>query len=149
MAANVVELIGINKSFGNLKAVDGGSFSLREGEIHSLIGENGAGKSTLMKILYGIHGPDSGEIVIRGITQTGHYNTRKAIELGVGMVHQEFTLVSELTVLENIILGFEPERYGIIDFRKARAGILHYSNEYHFDVQLDKKVHDISVGEAQ
>jgi simple sugar transport system ATP-binding protein len=145
----VVELKNITKYFGAMRALSDGIFDLREGEIHSLIGENGAGKSTLMKILYGIYQCDSGTISICGEIQDDRYTTRKAIEAGIGMVHQEFTLVNELTVLENIILGFEPVRYGIINLNEARSRINHYICEYGFDVELDKKVHDISVGEAQ
>jgi simple sugar transport system ATP-binding protein len=102
-----------------------------------------------MKILYGIHQCDGGIISIGGEIQNTHYTTRKAIEAGIGMVHQEFTLVNELTVLENIILGFEPVKYGIINFEEARSRINHYIHEYSFDVELNKKVHNISVGEAQ
>ncbi|MDR1949867.1 MAG: ABC transporter ATP-binding protein [Spirochaetaceae bacterium] len=149
MASAIIELTDIEKSFGGVQALSRGLFSLREGEIHSLIGENGAGKSTLMKILYGIHRRDSGTISIRGEIQNSQYTTRKAIEAGIGMVHQEFTLVNELTVLENIILGFEPGKYGIINFEEARSRINHYISEYGFDVQLNKRVYDISVGEAQ
>jgi simple sugar transport system ATP-binding protein len=149
MGAMVVELKNIKKCFGDIQALSGGIFDLREGEIHSLIGENGAGKSTLMKILYGIYQCDSGTIGIHGEIQDAHYTTRKAIEAGIGMVHQEFTLVNELTVLENIILGFEPVKYGIINLEDARSKINHYICEYGFDLELDKKVHDISIGEAQ
>jgi simple sugar transport system ATP-binding protein len=149
ISSTIVELRDIEKSFGNVRALSNGLFDLREGEIHSLVGENGAGKSTLMKILYGIHQSDGGTISIRGNIQDHHFTTRKAIEAGIGMVHQEFTLVNELTVLENIILGFEPVKYGIINFEEARSRVNHYIREYGFDVELDKKVHDISVGEAQ
>ncbi|GHU61072.1 heme ABC transporter ATP-binding protein [Clostridia bacterium] len=144
----VVEMKEINMSFGNVHAVNDGEFTLERGEIHSLIGENGAGKSTLMKILNGIHRMDSGSIVING-EHFRHYNTKKAIQMGFGMVHQEFALVDELTVLENIILGFEPAKHGVIDFAKAREQINFYIREYGFDVNLDKRILDISVGEAQ
>ena len=100
---------GINKQFPLVKAIDGGKFDLRAGEIHSLIGENGAGKSTMMKILYGVYAPDSGDIRV-GDSHYKAMDTKKAIELGIGMVHQEFMLAEGLTVLENIILGSEPKK---------------------------------------
>jgi simple sugar transport system ATP-binding protein len=144
----VVEMSGIHKTFGDVHAVNSGRFTLRKGEIHSLIGENGAGKSTLMKILYGIHSPDSGEIAVNGVPRAG-YSTRDAINMGFGMVHQEFMLVNELSVLKNIILGFEPTKRGIIDFDAARREIGRYIDEYGFEIHLDKRISDISVGEAQ
>ena len=121
---------------------------LKKGEIHSLIGENGAGKSTMMKLLYGMYPIDEGEIIVKG-EPMGTITPKIAIEHGVGMVHQEFMLVNELTVLENIILGFEPKKGLTIDFDKARKEVKKYIEQYHMDVQLDKKVSQISVGEAQ
>ena len=148
MNNDIVIMNGINKTFGEVKAVTDGNFKLIEGEIHSLIGENGAGKSTLMNILYGLHSPDSGEIFIRGEAVTAQ-TPKAAIEAGIGFVHQEFMLVNELTVLENIILGFEPRRKATIDFNEARAKIGVYIDNYHMDVQLSKRINQISVGEAQ
>ncbi|MDO4787897.1 MAG: ABC transporter ATP-binding protein [Johnsonella sp.] len=139
---------GIKKTFGNVKAIKNGEFNLREGEIHALIGENGAGKSTMMKILYGLYPFDQGEILIHDKSYA-HINPKTAIELGIGMVHQEFMLVKELTVLENIILGFEPRKFLSIDFDKARKSVQHYIEQYNMDIQLDKKISQISVGEAQ
>jgi ABC-type uncharacterized transport systems, ATPase components len=136
------------KSFGPVKAIKSGRFNLKKGEIHSLIGENGAGKSTMMKLLYGIYENDGGEIKINGETVTG-LTPKKAIEHGIGMVHQEFMLVNELTVLENIILGFEPKKRFTIDFEKARKEIQKYIDTYNMDIQPGKKINQISVGEAQ
>jgi len=144
----VVEMKGIVKSFGQVQAVKHGEFTLKKGEIHSLIGENGAGKSTMMKLLYGMYPINEGEIIVKGETM-GTITPKIAIEHGVGMVHQEFMLVNELTVLENIILGFEPKKGLTIDFDKARKEVEKYINQYHMEVQLDKKVSQISVGEAQ
>ena len=145
---NVIEMTGIYKSFGSVKAIENGKFDLRTGEIHSLMGENGAGKSTLMKILYGIYEPDEGEICIRG-NQMHSLTPKQAIEYEIGMVHQEFMLAKELTVLDNIILGFEPKSAYGIDYKKAREKINVYSEEYGLNVDLDKKVSEISVGDAQ
>jgi len=144
----VVEMKGIVKTFGEVQAVKQGEFTLRKGEIHSLIGENGAGKSTMMKLLYGMYPTNRGEILIKGQVME-NLTPKLAIEHGVGMVHQEFMLVNELTVLENIILGFEPRKGLKIDFEKARKEVTHYIEQYDMEVQLDKKVSQISVGEAQ
>ena len=144
----VVEMKEIVKNFGQVQAVKHGEFTLKKGEIHSLIGENGAGKSTMMKLLYGMYPIDEGEIIVKG-EKMGSITPKTAIEHGVGMVHQEFMLVNDLTVLENIILGFEPKKGLTIDFDKARKEVEKYINQYDMEVQLDKKVSQISVGEAQ
>jgi simple sugar transport system ATP-binding protein len=144
----IVEMADITKNFGTVKAVGNGQFNLKKGEIHSLIGENGAGKSTMMKMLYGIYANDSGTIKINGEEITG-ITPKIAIEHGIGMVHQEFMLVNELTVLENIILGFEPKKNITIDFDKARKEIQKYIDIYNMDVQPNKRINQISVGEAQ
>ena len=94
------------------------NFSLKEGEIHSLVGENGAGKSTLMKILYGVEKYDEGEIYFRGNRLTIN-SPNDAIENGIGMVHQHFMLVPDLTVAENVVLGIEPTKNGFFDMKKA------------------------------
>lgn len=148
MSNYIVEMNNIVKHFGNVKAIKNSQFSLKEGEIHSLIGENGAGKSTMMKLLYGMYPVTAGEIIIKG-NNIEELDPKKAINLGIGMVHQEFMLVDELTVLENIILGFEPRKGLKIDFQKARNEIQYYIDHYDMDVQLDKMVRQISVGEAQ
>ena len=138
----------IVKSFGDVKAVRGASFDLRQGEIHSLIGENGAGKSTMMKLLYGMYDRDGGDIVVGGESM-GKITPKLAIEKGIGMVHQEFMLVPELTVRENIILGFEPRKGMVLDLAAARAMVQRYIDQYDMDVQMNKRVNQISVGEAQ
>ena len=148
MSEYVVEMKDIVKTFGQVQAVKNGQFTLRKGEIHSLIGENGAGKSTMMKLLYGMYPINSGQITIKG-EKMGEITPKMAIERGVGMVHQEFMLVQELTVLENIVLGFEPKKGLRIDFEKARQDVKKYIDEYNMEVQLDKRISQISVGEAQ
>lgn len=148
MSEYIVEMEGIKKSFGSVKAVKNGRFNLKKGEIHSLIGENGTGKSTMMKMLYGMYEVDEGEIKLDGqVIDT--LNPKIAIENGIGMVHQEFMLVNDLTVLENIILGFEPLKGVTIDFDKAKTSIMKYIDQYKMDIQLHKKISQISVGEAQ
>lgn len=148
MSEYVIEMHNIQKSFGEVHAVKNGEMTLRKGEVHSLIGENGAGKSTMMKLLYGMYDFDGGEVKING-EQIRKINPRLAIEKGIGMVHQEFMLVNELTVLENIILGFEPVKGIKIDFDSARKNVQKYIEHYGMDIQLNKKIGQISVGEAQ
>ena len=146
----IVEMENIHKQFPYVKAVDGARFDLYEGEIHSLIGENGAGKSTMMKILYGMYPIDDGDISIYGEKQDSRFSTRKAIDYGIGMVHQEFMLVKEMTVLENIILGAEPTKgHSAIDFDAAKKEIQKYIDSYGLSVNIDKKILNISVGEMQ
>ncbi len=145
----IIKMTNIVKTFGEVQAIKNGNFNLFEGEIHSLIGENGAGKSTMMKILYGIYPIDEGNIEIYN-KKMKDYTTKEAINLGIGMVHQEFMLVNEMTVLENIILGFEPKQSMVmVDFNKAKTKVLEYVKKYNLDIQINKKIKDISVGEAQ
>ncbi|MGH3102175.1 MAG: ATP-binding cassette domain-containing protein, partial [Thermoleophilia bacterium] len=131
-----LELRGITKRFGSLVANDAIDFELRRGEIHALLGENGAGKSTLMNVLYGLHHPDEGEIRLDGEPVTID-SARKAIGLGIGMVHQHFMLADNLTVLENVVLGAEPGTFGRLDTRAARRRIKEISDSYGLGVQPD------------
>ena len=105
--APALELRGITKRFGPVVANDRIDFDLRQGEVHALLGENGAGKSTLMSILYGLYSPDEGEIRVNG-EPAEVTSPSRAIDLGIGMVHQHFMLVPVMTVTENIVLGEEP-----------------------------------------
>ena len=144
----VIEMRDITKSFGTFKANDQINLQLRKGEIHALLGENGAGKSTLMNVLSGLLEPTSGEILMGGEVVKISSPT-KASQLGIGMVHQHFMLVDAFTVTENIILGNEPGRFGMLDRRKAREEILRVSNQYGLQVNPDAHVRDISVGMQQ
>jgi simple sugar transport system ATP-binding protein len=144
----VVEMKNIVKNFGQVHAISDGQFSLRKGEIHSLVGENGAGKSTMMNILYGIYQRDSGSIAIKG-KQMEKITPKAAIENGIGMVHQDFMLINDLSVLENIILGWEPRKHLEIDFAKAEKDIRYYIDNYNMEIQPEKRINQISVGEAQ
>lgn len=148
MPEYIVEMKNIVKTFGDVQAVTNGNFNLKKGEIHSLIGENGAGKSTMMKMLHGMYPPDSGEIIVDG-KPVSNLTPKITIDMGIGMVHQEFMLINELTVLENIILGAEPKRNITIDFGKARQDIQKYIDTYRMDIQPNKRINQISVGEAQ
>ena len=106
----LIKMHGITKRFGKVVANDRANFSLQQGEIHAIVGENGAGKSTLMKILYGLYQPNEGEIYSRD-RRVQISNPRAAIQLGIGMVQQHFTLIPALTALENIVLAKEPRRF--------------------------------------
>src|ERR1700712_2300272 len=116
----VLELRGITKRFGSLVANDAIDFELRRGEIHALLGENGAGKSTLMNVLYGLHQPDEGEILLGG-EKVEIRSSSRAIGLGIGMVHQHFMLVPVMTVAENLVLGAEPKKGLLLDYNAAAA----------------------------
>jgi ABC-type sugar transport system ATPase subunit len=116
----VLEARAIRKAFGAVLALDGVSFTLRRGEIHGLVGQNGAGKSTLVKVLSGVHQPDAGEIRLAGRAVVVH-SPQEARRLGIAMVFQEFSLTPSLSVAENVVLGREPRRLGIlVDDRAAR-----------------------------
>lgn len=148
-ATPVVELKQITKRFPGIVANDSISIQLQKGEIHALLGENGAGKSTLMNILFGLYQPDEGHIEING-TPTPIDSPNKAIELGIGMVHQHFKLVQPFTVTENIILGMEPAKGGIqIDYKTATEKVKKLSDQYGFHIDPNAKIEDISVGMQQ
>jgi simple sugar transport system ATP-binding protein len=119
-----------------------------KGQIHALLGENGAGKTTLMKILFGFEHPSSGKILYEG-KEVHITSPHKAIELGIGMVHQHFMLVPSLTVAENVLLGMEPKKGFSIDMNKAFATVRQASDHYGLSVPVDKKIEDISVGMRQ
>lgn len=144
----VIEMRDITKSFGTFKANDQINLQVKKGEIHALLGENGAGKSTLMNVLSGLLEPTSGDILMNGEVVKITSPT-KASQLGIGMVHQHFMLVDAFTVTENIILGNEPGRLGLLDRRKAREEILRVSNQYGLQVNPDAHIRDISVGMQQ
>lgn len=144
----VVEMQGIGKEFAGIVANDDITLAIRRGEIHALLGENGAGKSTLMNMLFGLYQPDRGVIKVHG--QTVEITSPKvATALGIGMVHQHFQLVHNFTVTENIILGMEPQRFGIVSTEAARERIQELSQSYGLHVDPDAKIEDISVGMQQ
>ncbi len=144
----VLELRDITRTFPGVRANDRVSLTLERGEIVALLGENGAGKSTLMNVVYGLLSPDGGEVLVDG-KPVRIRTPRDAIALGIGMVHQHFMLVETLTVTENIILGHEPSRYGVVDFTTARAKVEELSARYGLKVDPDARVADLSVGMQQ
>ncbi len=143
-----VELIDITKTYPGVIANDKVNLSVGLGEIHAIVGENGAGKSTLMNMLFGMQIPDSGEIRVRG--ELEHFRSPKdAIAHGIGMVHQHFMLADNFTVLENIVLGFEPRNGMRIDFKSARAQIVELGSRYGMTLDPDSLVEHLSVGQRQ
>jgi ABC-type uncharacterized transport system ATPase subunit len=147
--AAALELRGITKRFGPVVANDGIDFDLRPGEVHALLGENGAGKSTLMSILYGLYHPDEGEVLVNGEHVTVD-SPSKAIDLGIGMVHQHFMLVPVMTVTENIVLGGEPRhRGGLLDVREGARRVRELSERYGLAVDPDERIEDVTVGMQQ
>ncbi|MHA6481522.1 ABC transporter ATP-binding protein [Paenibacillus sp. strain BS8-2] len=144
----VVQLKGITKRFPGLVANDSINFELKKGEIHALLGENGAGKSTLMNILFGLYQPDEGEIWING-ERTVIDGASKAIELGIGMVHQHFKLVQPFTVAENIVLGDEPRKGMTIDYKLANKKVKDISERYKLKVDPQVRIQNITVGMQQ
>lgn len=144
----IIEMKQITKIFPGIVANDKIDFDLLKGETHVLLGENGAGKTTLMNVLYGLYQPEYGEILVNG-TATKINSPHDAIKLGIGMVHQHFMLVNNLTVTENIILGMEPRKGIKIDMNKAISEVEKLSKTYGFDVNPKDKIEDLSVGKQQ
>lgn len=145
---HVIEMIGICKQFGTLKANDHVTFQLRKGEVHALVGENGAGKSTLMSILFGLYRADDGIIRLNG-EEVAIKNPNDATRFRIGMVHQHFKLVEVFTVLENIILGSEDTKYGFLIRKDARKRVVELSEKYKLHVDPDSLIKDITVGMQQ
>lgn len=143
----VVSLKNIHKSFSDKKVLKGVDFDLHKCEVHALLGENGAGKTTLMNILYGMFPQTEGNIYIKG-EEIINNSPKKAISMGIGMVHQHFMLIEPFTVTENIILGYEGKN-SFIDRDKAKKEVVKLSQEYGLIIDPDSKVADISVGQQQ
>jgi len=143
-----LEVRGIIKRFSSLVANDHIDLRVERGEIRAIVGENGAGKTTLMNILYGLFQPDEGEIYVRG-QRVDFRSPADSIRAGLGMVHQQFMLFPSLSVAENVIYGFEPTRYGIIDRKVAVQEIKELSNRYHMEVDPTQRVGNLPVGICQ
>ncbi len=144
----VIEMQNIVKKFGDFTANDGINLTVHKGEIHAILGENGAGKSTLMNQLYGMFLPTSGQIFVNGKPMLLD-SPKKAIEAGIGMVHQHFMLVQPFTVTENIALGMEPVKGLALDMATARKNVVELSEKYNLAIDPDAKIEDISVGMQQ
>lgn len=144
----VIEMLNITKKFPGIIANDNITLQLRRGEIHALLGENGAGKSTLMSVLFGLYQPEEGIIKKDGeIVKVRDPNDATALH--IGMVHQHFKLVECFSVLDNIILGVEPNTMGILQKSEARQKVIELSEQYGLQIDPDALVEDISVGMQQ
>ena len=141
-------MLNITKRFPGIIANDNITLQLRKGEIHALLGENGAGKSTLMSVLFGLYQPEEGEIRKDGV-KVQINNPNDANDLGIGMVHQHFKLVECFSVLDNIILGVEPNKAGFLQKADARQKVIELSEKYGLSVDVDAKIEDITVGMQQ
>ena len=145
----IIEMHGISKQFGRVQANDSVDFTLQRGEIHAIVGENGAGKSTLMKILYGLYQPDAGEICVNG-HRVHVPSPRRAMQLGLGMVQQHFTLIPVFTALQNIVLAKEPRKLGaLLDYQQAEKRITALAAQLGFDVPLNAPVESLPIGTQQ
>lgn len=144
----LLELRGIKKRFGPVIANRNIDLAVKAGEVHALVGENGAGKSTLMKILYGLYKPDEGVLRYKG-QELHNHSPQKAIELGIGMIHQHFMLIPTLTVAENVVLGMEPKKGLTVDRKRASASVREISEKFGLALDPDRLVSSLSVGEQQ
>jgi ABC-type sugar transport system ATPase subunit len=150
MQEYVVEMRDVCKSFPGVKALDGVHLEVKPGEVHALMGENGAGKSTLMKILNGLHQPDSGEILFRGKPEKIE-NPSKALSLGLAMIYQELNPINDMNVAENIFIGREPMKKGnvFIDFNKMYQNAKDLLREYGLNVSPKQKMRRLSTAQKQ
>ena len=144
----VIEMLNITKEFPGIIANDDITLRLKQGEIHALLGENGAGKSTLMSVLFGLYQPEKGVIKVKG-KEVKIRGPLDANALGIGMVHQHFKLVHNFTVLQNIVLGMETTKGGIIQMADARKKVVELSEKYNLLVDPDAIISDITVGMQQ
>ena len=143
-----IEMLNITKRFPGIVANDSITLQLKKGEIHALLGENGAGKSTLMSVLFGLYQPEEG-IIKKDGKEVKINNPNDANALGIGMVHQHFKLVECFTVLDNIIMGVEPNKLGFLQKKEAREKVLALSEKYGLHIDPDAKIEDITVGMQQ
>lgn len=148
MGTFAVEMRGITKIFGGVKANDNVNFYLKEGSIHGLLGENGAGKTTLMNILYGLYKQEEGDIFIRG-EKLDISSPTKAISLGIGMVHQHFMLARPLSVVENVMLGRKSRRGILLDTKETAEELVQLAGKYRMNIDPYAKIWQLSVGEQQ
>ena len=150
MTAPLLHMQAITKDFPGVRALDNVSFEVRRCEIHALCGENGAGKSTLIKILGGVYpsGTYDGELRIDGIEQQFH-TVRDAEDAGIAVIHQELALIPEMTVAENIYLGKEPQRFGVIDKQRLYHDAGQLLSQFGLTLPLDRPVYELGIGQQQ
>ena len=147
-APYAIEMLHITKRFPGIIANDDITLQLKKGEIHALLGENGAGKSTLMSVLFGLYQAEQGVIKKDG-KEVAIRDPNDANALGIGMVHQHFKLVECFSVLDNIILGVEPTKNGMLQKKEARRRVLELSEKYGMRIDPDAIIEDITVGMQQ
>lgn len=143
-----LEIHGCSKAFPGVQACDRIDFELTKGEIHAVLGENGAGKTTLMNIIYGLYDEDAGDMFLNG-EQVDIRQPSDAIRRGIGMVHQHFMLIPVFTVAENIMLGMETTKNGLLDEKSAARQIREFSHQFGLDVDPNAYVKDLPVGIQQ
>ncbi len=148
MSDYIIQMLNITKDFPGIRANDNITLELKRGEIHALLGENGAGKSTLMSILFGLYQAEEGKILKDG-REVHVKDPNDANALGIGMVHQHFKLVHNFTVLENIVLGVETTKSGMLRMEEARQKVMALSQQYGLLIQPDALISDITVGMQQ
>lgn len=145
---DLLQMQSITKTFPGVLANEDVSLTVREGEVHALLGENGAGKTTLMNILYGLYQADKGNILWKG-NPVQISCPDDAIHLGIGMVHQHFMLVQTMTVLKNVVLGLREESYPLFKKKESKLRVQQLISQYGFELDLDKQINELSVGNQQ
>src|SRR5438034_11064569 len=150
MSSSLLKMKSITKTFPGVRALDGVSFDLNPGEIHALVGENGAGKSTLIKILAGVypHSEYGGEILIDG-SEKRFANVRNAEKAGIAIIFQELSLVKDLSVAENIFLGREPRRFGVINGEVLYSRAQRLLDDLHLTIDPLTPVRNLGIGQQQ
>jgi D-xylose transport system ATP-binding protein len=146
----LLEMRGITKSFPGVRAVDGVTFDLFAGEIHALVGENGAGKSTLMKVLGGVYPCSAydGEILIDGEVRSFH-RVRDAEEAGIAIIFQELSIIKDLNIGENIFLGREPRRFGVIKWEELYSRAHKLLDDLHLPLDPRTPIRQLGIGQQQ
>ncbi len=146
--SEIIRFNGVSKKFGKVVAVNSVDLSIENGEIHSIIGENGAGKTTLMRLLYGMYKPNSGKIFVRG-KEVNFSSPKDAIDNEIGMVHQNFMLIDDFTVYENVVLGSEPHHLIYFDREKAKRKVEKLAKAYNIEIDVNDFIDSLSVGFQQ
>ncbi len=146
----LLQMRDITKSFPGVRALDGVSFDLKNGEIHALVGENGAGKSTLIKILAGVypHPEYGGEVFLEGAARR-FASVRDSEQAGIAVIYQELSLVKDLSVAENIFLGREPRRFGIINWEELYSRAQKLLDDLHLTIDTGSPVRNLGIGQQQ
>ena len=148
MSQNLIELNGVSKSFPGVKALDQVKFDLKSGEVHALLGENGAGKSTLMKIISGIYKRDEGSYFVDG-QDVGDLTPKKAADLGISIIHQELNMCLDLTVAENMFLGREKKKFGLVDQKALNDDAEAILKKLQMDIDPETVVRKLPVSKQQ